>query len=248
MKRITKKLVPFLVISAISASVNAAYVSGAQPIVFGNDALVHAAFSKVSPNRVIVQGEKIISVDGPDGAFEVTKTPDGGALVSLAEGLTDNFTIYVVTDKNSALSIDVVPRNIAGKTLSFVPNDPPMKAKTVTPNWEEGQSYEKTLIDISKNLLNGVIPQDFSEYPISRALPYNPSVPVTIKGDKQFVGPHLRIVRYIVSNPSYLSVQLSEKMFYQPGVRAVMLSSRNLYSHGQGYLYVIFDYESGDAK
>ncbi|WP_241576703.1 TraK domain-containing protein [Rosenbergiella collisarenosi] len=248
MKKITKKLIPLIIISAISTATQAAYVAGAQPIMFGNDALVHAVFSKVSPNRVIVQGEKIVGVDGPDGAYEVQKTADGGALVSLAQGIDQNFTLYIVTDKNSALSIDVVPRNIPGKTLSFVPNDPPMKAKTDTPNWEEGQSYEKTLIDISKNILNGVIPQDFSEYPISRDLPYHPNVPVNIKGDKQFVGPHLRIVRYVLTNPSYLSVQLTEKMFYQPGVRAVMLSNRNLYSQGQGYLFVIYNFDSGSKE
>lgn len=247
MAKLGLRLLP-VIFGAMTLSAHAAYVPGAQPITFGNDALVHAVFSKISPNRVIVQGEHIIDVSGPNGAYEAEKMPDGGILVSLAEGNTQDFTIYIVTDKNSALSIDVVPRNVAGKTLSFIPNDPPMKAKTEEPNWEEGQSYEKTLIDISKNILNGVVPQDFTEYPISRALPYHPNVPVLLTGDKQFVGPHLRIVRYVLKNPSYLSVQLTEKMFYQPGVRAVMLSTRNLFSQGEGYLYVIFDYDSGSEK
>lgn len=235
---------PALLIAA-AFQTHAAVVPGAQEISFGPNAQINAAFSQVSPNRIVVAGEKIRDVSGPGGAYDVEKQPDGGVLVSIAPGITQSFTLFVVTENDSALSIQVVPKNIPGKTLSFVPQSAPMPVKTVAKSWEEGQSYEKTLVDISKSIINGVIPQDFSEYPVSRALPFKPAVNVTLKADKHFIGPHMRIVRYIMSNPSYLTQQLAEKQFYAPGVRAVMLSTRTLYSHGEGYAYVIFDDAQG---
>jgi|GEM_PF-430555 len=229
-------------LAAVAFHVSAAVsVPGAQEISFGNNAQVNAAFSQVNPNRIIVEGEKITDVSGTGGAFNSEKQSDGGVLISLVPGLTQTFTVYIVTDKQSALSIQVVPKNIPGKTLSFVPQSAPMKVKPDLKSWEEGQSYEKTLVDISKSIVNGIIPQDFSEFPVSRAQAYNPVVPVSLKADKHFIGPHMRIVRYIMTNPSYLTQDLSEKQFYVPGVRAVMLSTRSLYSNGEGYAYVIFD-------
>ncbi|CAO94956.1 type-F conjugative transfer system secretin TraK [Erwinia tasmaniensis] len=239
-------LSPALLIAA-AFQTHAAVVPGVKEISFGPNAQVNAAFSQVSPNRIIVQGEKITDISGPGGAFDSQKQPDGGALISLAPGVSQSFTLFVVTDKNSALSIEIIPKSIPGKTLSFVPQTAPMKVKPEEKSWEEGQSYEKTLVDISKSIINGVIPQDFSEYPVSRVQAYSPAVGVTLRADKHFIGPHMRIVRYIMNNPSYLNQDLTEKQFYAPGVRAVMLSTRNLYSHGEGYAYVIFDDAQGGA-
>lgn len=244
MMKKTFLLTPALLLAGVFQT-QAAVVPGAQEISFGPNAQVNAVFSQISPNRIVVEGEKITDISGPGGAYDTQKQPDGGALISLAPGITQSFTLYVVTDKNSALSIQVVPKNIPGKTLSFVPLTAPMKVKPEEKSWEEGQSYEKTLVDISRSIINGIVPQDFSEYPVSRAQPYSPAVNVTLKADKHFIGPHMRIVRYVISNPSYLSQSLSEKQFYAPGVRAVMLSTRNLYSHGEGYAYVIFDDANG---
>lgn len=243
----TKKkllLTPAFLIAA-AFQTQAALVPGAQEISFGPNAQVNAAFSQISPNRIVVEGEHIKDIAGPGGAFDSQKQPDGGALISLTPGLTQSFTLYVVTEENSALSIQIVPKNIPGKTLSFVPQTAPLKVKPDEKSWEEGQSYEKTLVDISKSIINGVIPQDFSEFPVSRVQAYSPAASVTLKADKLFIGPHMRIARYIMSNPSYLTQVLTEKQFYAPGVRAVMLSTRNLYSHGEGYAYVIFDDAQG---
>jgi conjugal transfer pilus assembly protein TraK len=237
-------ITPLLIAATFQA--NAASVPGAQEITFGNNAQVNAAFSQVNPNRIVVAGEKIIDISGTDGAYDVQKQSDGGVLISLTPGLTQSFTLYVVTDHDSAFSVQVVPKNIPGKTLSFVPQSSPMKVKPEINSWEEGQAYEKTLIEISKSIVNGIIPQDFSEYPVSRVQPYSPTINITLKADKHFIGPHMRIVRYIMTNPSYLSQHLAEKQFYAPGVRAVMLSTRDLYSHGEGYAYVIFDDAQGD--
>ncbi|WP_233427739.1 type-F conjugative transfer system secretin TraK [Rouxiella silvae] len=242
MKQISKLALLGIMISS-STLAYGAYVPGPEDIVFGNDAKVTASLSNVSPNKIIIPGENITEVDGPNGAFDDSKSADGGVMISPTVDQT--FTIYIQTDKGSALSIDVHPRNMSGKTLRFIPSDPPVTQKETGNHWEEGQSYEKTLIDVSRSVLNGILPQDYTEYPVSRALPYMPRVSVTLTPQKQFVGPHLRVVRYLIKNDSYLTANLSEKMFWQQGVRAIMLSTNTLYSGGEGYLYVIFSYESG---
>ena len=46
--------------------------------------------------------------------------------------------------------------------------------------------------------------------------------------------------RYRMKNTGYITRSLSEKQFWQKGVRAVMLSTHNLYASGEGYVWVIF--------
>ena len=43
-----------------------------------------------------------------------------------------------------------------------------------------------------------------------------------------------------MKNTGYITRPLSEKQFWQKGVRAVMLSTHNLYASGEGYVWVIF--------
>lgn len=48
-----------------------------------------------------------------------------------------------------------------------------------------------------------------------------------------------------MKNTGYVTRTLSEKQFWQKGVRAVMLSTRTLYANGEGFVWVIF---STDAE
>ncbi|EOW7235555.1 type-F conjugative transfer system secretin TraK, partial [Cronobacter sakazakii] len=106
--------------------------------------------------------------------------------------------------------------------------------------WEEGQSYEKTLVSLSRAVLRGEVPDDFSEYPVSRMTRYAPPLAVQLTPERQFVGSHLRVVRFRLRNPGYVTVSLRERDFWQKGVRGVMLSARQLYAGGEGYAWVIF--------
>lgn len=54
----------------------------------------------------------------------------------------------------------------------------------------------KTLVALSRAVVNGQVPDDYQEYPVSRMPAYTPASDVRLTPERQFVGNHLRVVRY----------------------------------------------------
>lgn len=208
-------------------------------IPFENDATVNVALSNTNPNKIIVEGEQVTSISGPSGAYDQPQTtPDGAVIIAPLVG-TD-FTVFLQTAKGAAISLNIQPKPGNGRTLRLTPLSSPVRKNDDAKAWEEGQSYEKTLVTLSRAVARGEVPDEYEEYPVSRMPAFNPGVSVRLTPERQFVGSHLRIVRFRMTNPGYITASLREKDFWRKGVRAVMLSHNELYAGGEGYAWVIF--------
>lgn len=210
-------------------------------IPFENDAAFSVTLSNTSPNKVVIDGELITSISGPTGAYDKEVTDDGALILSPLVG--QNFTMFLHTERGSSLSLNVKPQPGSGRTLRFAPVSPPTRQNDEAKAWEEGQTYEKTLVTLSRAVVNGQVPDEYQEYPVSRMPAYSPASPVHLTPERQFVGSHLRVVRFRMNNPGYITLSLHERDFWQRGVRAVMLSQSELYAAGQGYVWVVFSDE-----
>lgn len=206
-------------------------------IPFENDAAFNVTLSNTNPTKVVVDGELITSISGPTGAYDQSTTDDGALILSPLVG--QNFTLFIQTDHGS-LSLNVRPRAGNGKTLRFTPMSPPLRKNDDAKAWEEGQTYEKTTVALSRAVVNGQVPDDYVEYPVSRMTAYTPATSVRLTPERQFVGNHLRIVRFRMNNPGSITQSLRERDFWLKGVRAVMLSQNQLYAGGEGYARVVF--------
>lgn len=217
--------------------------SGPAGIPFENDASFTVVLSNTNPNKVIVDGELITRISGPAGAYDSNTTAtDDGALI-FSPLTAQNFTVFLETAKGASLSINVQPKPVTGRTVRFTPISPPTRKNDDAKAWEEGQTYEKTLVALSRSILKGDVPEDYTEYPVSRMTAYSPDVPVQLTAERQYVGSHLRVVRYRLKNPGYITMNLRERDFYKKNVRAVMLTTHELYAGGEGYAWVIFSDE-----
>ncbi|MEA9392687.1 F-type conjugal transfer protein TraK [Acerihabitans sp. TG2] len=227
----------FLVPGAIAA------VSGPAGTVFDNDAHLKAQLSNTSPNKIVIDGELITRVTGPDGAFTQQNTDDGALLITPLTG--QNFTLFLETANGIGASIDVTPKPGDGKTLRLIPASAPVKANPDAKAWEESQPWEKTLVSVARTVVNGGVPENYTEGAASRGPTYSPAAGVLLTPERQLVGSHLRVMRYRMKNTGYVTRPLSDKQFWQKGVRAVMLSTHILYANGEGFVWVIF---STDAE
>jgi conjugal transfer pilus assembly protein TraK len=215
-----------------------ATVSGPAGTVFENDAHLKAQLSNSSPNKIVIDGELITRVSGPDGAFTQENTQDGALLITPLTA--QNFTLFLETANGIGASVDVTPKPGSGRTLHLTPATVPLKANPDAKAWEESQPWEKTLVSVARTVVNGGVPDSYTEASATRGPDYNPSVGVILTPERQLVGSHLRVMRYRIKNAGYITRSLSEKQFWQKGVRAVMLSTHNLYASGEGYVWVIF--------
>ncbi|ENZ4286931.1 type-F conjugative transfer system secretin TraK [Citrobacter amalonaticus] len=210
-------------------------------IPFENDAAFNVTLSNNSPNKVVIEGELITSISGPSGAYDQSTTEDGALILSPLVG--QNYTMFIQTDRGSSLSLNVRPQPGNGRTLRFTPMSPPQRKNDDAKAWEEGQTYEKTLVTLSRAVVNGRVPDDYQEYPVSRMMAYTPATSVRLTPERQFVGNHLRVVRFRMTNPSNITQSLRERDFWRKGVRAVMLSQNRLYAGGEGYAWIVFSDE-----
>ncbi|BCU51136.1 TPA: type-F conjugative transfer system secretin TraK [Citrobacter farmeri] len=210
-------------------------------IPFENDAAFNVTLSNNSPNKVVIEGELITSISGPSGAYDQSTTEDGALILSPLVG--QNYTMFIQTDRGSSLSLNVRPQPGNGRTLRFTPMSPPLRKNDDAKAWEEGQTYEKTLVTLSRAVVNGQVPDDYQEYPVSRMTAYTPATSVRLTPERQFVGNHLRVVRFRMNNHGSITQSLRERDFWRKGVRAVMLSQNQLYAGGEGYVWIVFSDE-----
>lgn len=222
-----------------------ALVNGPEATLFENNAHLNAVLSNTSPNKIIIDGELITRVTGPDGAYDQQNTDDGALILSPLTG--ESFTLFIETASGQGVSLDVKPKAVNGRTLRLAPAGMPVKPNDDAKAWEESQPWQKTLVSVARSVVNGDVPENYTDVPVSRAPAYAPPVAVTLTAERQLVGSHLRVVRYRLHNAGYVSQALSEKQFWQKGVRAVMLSTPTLYAGGQGYAWVIFSAD-GEAR
>lgn len=233
----------FLATGLFTGGLRAATAPAAIP--FDNDASFTVVLSNTNPNKLIIEGELVTSISGPTGAYDQSTTPDGALILSPLAG--QNFTVFLHTAGGASVSLNVEPKPGAGRTLRFMPLSLPARKNDEAKAWEEGQSYEKTLVSLSRHVVRGEVPDDYQELPVSRMPAYTPGVAVTLTAERQFVGAHLRVVRFRMQNPGYVTVALRERDFWRKGVRAVMLSQNQLYAGGEGFVWVIFSDDGGPS-
>jgi conjugal transfer pilus assembly protein TraK len=207
-------------------------------IPFDNDASFTVALSNTNPNKIIIDGELVTSISGPTGAYDQSTTPDGALILSPLTA--QNFTVFLQTDRGASVSLNIQPKPVAGRTLRFTPLSVKAHINEDAKAWEEGQSYEKTLVTLSRAITNGDVPDNYEELPISSMPAYIPNVAIKLTAERQFVGSHLRVVRFRMRNAGYVTVPLRERDFWRKGVRGVMLSQNQLYAGGEGFVWVIF--------
>ncbi|WP_261643021.1 F-type conjugal transfer protein TraK [Erwinia mallotivora] len=238
-------LIAALVAGVLLTPVTMAAVSGPTGTVFENDAHLKAQLSNTSPNKIVIDGELITRVTGPENAFTQENTEDGALLITPVTG--QNFTLFLETASGVGASIDVIPKPGDGKTLRLIPASSRLKANPDAKAWEESQPWEKTLVSVARTVVNGGVPDNYTELPADRGPAYDPVAGVMLTPERQLAGSHLRVMRYHMKNAGYATRELSEKQFWQQGVRAVLLSTRSLYASGEGYVWVIFstDKEGG---
>ncbi|CAI2533855.1 conjugal transfer protein TraK [Serratia ficaria] len=244
--RLAAPLIVLGILSAFSVSVPASAAGrDAKSVYFSNEDQLPVTLSSTNPNKIIIDGELITNIYGPGNAYEGQNTEDGALMIALNSASA--FTLYIQTDRGSSVSLSVTAVSGPGRTYELIPRSLPKVDNEDAKAWEEGQPYVNTLLSIAQAVVNGDVPPDFVEYPVSRADVYSPSIGLQFTAEKQWIGSHLRVTRYRMKNLSNLSMNFKERQFYVPGVRGITLSTQSLFPGGQGYVWVISRF-NGESK
>jgi conjugal transfer pilus assembly protein TraK len=221
MKKLIRYLFPVVFFMAPAMSVTMSGTLAPTVVPLANGGQANIAVSNTDPNLFTVPGDRIIAINSLDGGLTNQEQTDSGGAI-LATVSKKPFTFIVETEHGLNFSIRAVPRAGVGRTIQLVSElvGTPGPAKS----WEESSPYESILVSLNRAVRQGSMPEDYQAVPVtSETL----QVPAGLRAtaEKVWTGHHLKVVRYSLDNVTLSSRMVRESDFWQPGTRAVMLSS-----------------------
>ncbi len=206
-------------VPAMSATLSGTLAPTVVPLTNGGQANI--AVSNTDPNLFTVPGDRITAINSLDGGLTNQEQTDSGGAI-LATVSKKPFTFIVETERGLNFSICAVPRAGVGRTIQLVSelSGTPGPARA----WEESNPYESVLVTLNRAVRQGSVPGDYQAVPVtSETL----AVPAGLRAtaEKVWTGHHLKVVRYSLDNVSLSPRMVRESDFWQPGTRAVMLST-----------------------
>jgi len=173
------------------------------------------------------------------------QTASGGVIVSTLN--KKPFTFILETERGLNFSVQAVPRAGAGRTIRLVSELSGTGEAART--WEESSPYEATLVSLSQHLLGGQLPSGWQAIPVTHEA-LNAPAGLSAVPERVWVGNHLKVVRYRVTNNTGMARNIAESDFWQSGIRGVLFgeASRQLMAGGALQVFIISSGGAADGQ
>ena len=205
------------------------------PLANGGQASI--AVSNTDPNLFTVAGDRVTALTSLDG--ELTRqeqTASGGVIVSTLN--KKPFTFILETERGLNFSVQAVPRAGVGRTIRLVSEL--SGTGDAARSWEESSPYEAMLVSLSQHLLGGKLPSGWQSIPVTNERLSAP-VGLVARAERVWVGNHLKVVSYRVTNSTASARNLTESDFWQHGIRGVLFAepARQVMAGGALQVFII---------
>ena len=189
----------------------------------------------VSPqvlNRIAVENDRIMTVKGISGQFELDKDAGLGQVFLKPIELDEHQLIhlFVVTEKGYTYPLSLAVKEGGAQSILLTPLDGKIA------QWEQSSSYETLLKTFVCAIVNQKDLEAFSESSKNKTpLPKIKDLKVTHL--KSYRGHQLQGEVLEISNKSKEILFLTEEDFYQSGIRAVAIINTELLPNAKTYVY-----------
>ena len=224
-----------MLVTGHTAAAPAAVSATVVPLANGGQASI--AVSNTDPNLFTVAGDRVTALTSLDG--ELTRqeqTASGGVIVSTLN--KKPFTFILETERGLNFSVQALPRAGVGRTIRLVSEL--SGTGEVARTWEESSPYESTLVSLSQHLLGGKLPSGWQSIPVTNER-LNAPVGLVARAERVWVGNHLKVVSYRITNSTAGARNLTESDFWQQGIRGVLFaeSARQVMAGGALQVFII---------
>lgn len=214
------------------------------PLTNGGQASI--AVSNSDPNLFTVAGDRVTALTSLDG--ELTRqeqTASGGVIFSTLN--KKPFTFILETERGLNFSVQAVPRAGVGRTIRLVSEL--SGTGEAARNWEESSPYETTLVFLSQHLLGGQLPSGWQAIPVTHEALTAPAG-LSAVPEHVWVGNHLKVVRFCVTNNTGMVRNIEESDFWQRGIRGVLFAepARQLLAGGSLQVFIISTGGTSDGQ
>lgn len=200
----------------------------------GGNVTAHISASDL--NRISVQGDRILTIKGNAGQFQLEKDLSLGQIFIQPNSPEDKSPIhvYITTEQGQTYSLTLLSTDMPAENITLVSID----HKPGLASWENTAPYEDMIVKIINSMHNQVSLEGFTliqdkvknDYKIRN---------LAVKAQGHYVGAKLQGQRFQVQNISEHEVTLRESDFYKNGVRAISIIHKRIPPQGKAILYIV---------
>lgn len=214
----------------ILLSLSVSQVIASQHIPVQEGVEVNAVVSTQALNRIAVENDRISSVKGNAGQFELDKDTDLGQIFLKPLGSDVPIPIFITTEKGHTYHLGLTTHDLSAENIVLVP----LEANHA---WQQSAPYESLL----KALIQAMHTQSYLEGFLveNRKLKTPPLKGARLSQLQTYTGQALVGQVLEVSNSSPQTLELCETDFYFPGLRAVSILNKSLSPKAKTRVYLV---------
>ncbi len=212
---------PFLRLMMLCV-LNPTVVQAQQMISVQEGVEVSATVSYKALNRIAVQNDRILSVKGIQGEFELDKDSELGQVFvkPIPQTSEEPIHIFLSTETGKTYALALLPQDISAQSIVLMP--PGLSLKS----WEQAGSYEASIKTLIKAMHTQSEVEGFSIERLNIKLPSIQGAKVIVL--QSYTGNPLSAEVLELHNTTAQSLNLDEMDFYAEGVRAITLVEKTL--------------------
>lgn len=195
---------------------------------------VNAVVSTKALNRIAVENDRVLSIKGTHGQFELDKDPELGQIFikPLVKNKEELIHIFVTTENGHTYSLGLTTHALGAESIVLVPMGDGIAAK-----WEQSNSYESILKSIIKAMHTQTQLEGFLVENAKIKLPKIHGTQIT--HIQSYSGSKLLGEILEVTNTTNEALYLAEQEFYVDGIRAVSIVEKALSPKAKTRVYLI---------
>ena len=192
---------------------------------------VSAHVSATALNRIAVENDRIVSIKGTTGEFELDKDPELGQIfIKPAVEKEEPIDVFITTEKGHTYALSLIAADTGAENIVLAPI-----GNGITALAEKSDSYEMLLKNIVKAMHTQTVLEGFITENAKIKLPKVHGAEV--QHLQSYAGNSLLGEILEVSNRSSEALILTESDFYGEGVRAVAIVNKVISAKGKTRVY-----------
>lgn len=212
-----------------------AVVQAEQRLVVREGGNVTANIAASALSRIAVQGDRISSIKGNAGQFQLEKDLNLGQIFIQPISPEDKTPIhvYISTEQGHTYSLTLLSNDMPAENIILVSTS----TQTGLMNWDKAAPYETAIVSIIKSMHNQSVLEGYS---ILETTKNNYKIKcLSIKNKDRYQGDKLQGASFEVENSSDQEIYLKESDFYRQGIRAISILNKNLSPQGKTTVYTV---------
>lgn len=205
-------------------------------------------FAKISSkqlSQIFVNGDRILSVRGIEGAYQLTKDESKGAIFIKPTPYFEHRTIniFILTEDGHSYTLLLNPMDIPSENIELKPLSP---SKKLAEHWEKNSPYTELVMNILNDMVNQRKPEGYAVISLGKVKPKKLTSGITMQLLTLYKGSQLQGEIWKLKNDCKTTIEIEPKDFYQDDIRAISVVDEKLRAGDETILYRVVDYVGRD--